>query len=469
MRRRTFALLALLAILTSGLVAATATRLAPPALPLLHDGGSDDEAPSAADSVTLYQNGLGFVALNRTLTSDGGETRLVVRVPTSALLDSLRVEGHDVVTREVRSTLAPAGAIRIGDALVVHVEDSRFEGTLSDMEGSRLVLRTAGGSVVVDAGRASAIEVIGRAAPAGGMAAADVTLVLSAPEGAHDVRISYLYHGSGWTPSYHLDASTGHVVMFGTLTAPDAWRGVRLSLVTGTPNVVYAPHAGQYALRSLSFDSTLAMAGAAEASYDPGFAASAPMGDLYVYAYDEPVDADVGETMRLPLLQGTFDVLRRYHEVDTWTQDGSPSVRDRLQVRSTLADPLPSGVVRIFRDGAWLADDRLPRLAVGEHANLTLAFAMDVKATARLVRHVAGTTVDQWEYELRVENMKNGAAARDVDLRAVFRMPTHETTRTATVPTPAEDGPGHAAWNDTLKPGESATFRVAYDQRHPPR
>lgn len=465
MRRRTFAVLALLAILTSGFVAATATRLAPPALPLLPD--DSDEAPSAADSVTLYQNGLGFVALNRTLISEGGEARLVIRVPTSALLDSLRVEGEGVVTREVRSTLAPAGAIRIGDALVVHVADGRFEGTLSDMEGSRLVLRSASGSVVVDAGRASAIEVIGRAAPAGGMAAADVTLVLSAPEGTHDVRISYLYHGSGWTPSYHLDATTGHLVMFGTLTAPDAWRGVRLSLVTGTPNVVYAPHAGHYALRAMSYDSTLAMSG--EASYSPSFAASAPMGDLYVYAYDEPVDADLGETLRLPLLQGTFNVLRRYHEVDTWAQDGTLSVRDRMHVRSTLADPLPSGVVRIFRDGAWLADDRLPRLAVGEQANLTLAIAMDVKATSRLVRHVAGTTVDSWEYELRVENLKNGAAARDVDLRAVLRIPTHETTRTAAVPTPAEEGPGHVTWNERLQPGEGATFRVAYDQRHPPR
>lgn len=456
-----------------GLTALTLVAAAASAALLLGDAPrvALTSAASEADHVTLYQNGLAAVELTRSFESVGGTTMLSLSLPTTARFDSLQVDAGDgAIVRELRSSLSASGSLQPGEQVALHVEGNRtFEGTFLGLEEGSLRLASGSGVTLVQAGKVVAIEVAGQREGPSAPGSVEATVLVDAPPGNRTVRVSYLAFGAGWTPSYELDLDAARLTFFGTLVGLDDWRNVTLDLVSGAPRLVLQPRpvpgpVPMYASRLVMDESAKAGATADVA------ASSVPVGELHRFRLDGPVDLRRGETLRVAIESGTIDVARHYLEAAAGTGWGmlagerqDVQVSERLTLRNSLAEPLPPGIVRAYRDGTWVGEDSMQALARNETTNLTLAFSEDVTARLVLERHDAQPGLDRATYAMTVTNRK----AEPVDLRAALSIPTYRTTVTAIEPAPAEQTGAQVAWDRTLAPGESATFRVSYETQQP--
>ncbi len=207
-----------------------------------------------ADHVTLYQNGLAAISLAREFEATGASQQVTFRVPTTAVFESVRVEGSNVQVQELRSSLAADPTLHPGDDLIVRLKDGTapIEGTLVQMMGSQFALSHEGGSILVEMDAVSAIEVKGRALDPDAAGSTTITVVLTAPAGTRTIMIGYLAQGAGWTPHHLVDVQTGVWTFFASLTGLQDWSNVTLDLVAGSPNVVYQPS-------YRSFDATYSM------------------------------------------------------------------------------------------------------------------------------------------------------------------------------------------------------------------
>ena len=375
MQRRLLLPIAVLALFGTLLAAAALLPSSPPHVPLARSAAE-------ADHVTFYQNGIADVRLHRNFTATTDATDLDLPLPPGVVFGSLAVEGPGVSVVSVRSALAQTSGLHAGDTVTVHADAESYHGVLQAIEGDRLAIRAERGLVYVAASKATAIGVepsgATDASPPGSLAA---SVRVHAAPGAHEVTVSYLVQGAGWTPSLRLDAESGNLTFFATLTGLDDWGGVTLDLVAGAPHVVYQPQP------TFMRDATAATpAMSAGLSYDQSFAPSTPLGELHRYHYEGKLDVARGESIRLVVAQGRVDVERRYLEVAAVTGYGFPSdevevpVVEKLRFRNALSEPLPPGLVRVYQDGAWIGEDALPATPKGAEANVTLGSAQDVVA-----------------------------------------------------------------------------------------
>lgn len=425
------------------------------------------DQPSEADQVTLYQSGLAFIGLGRDFLAPGGEALLTFAVPTTAIFDSLRIIGQGVEVIEVRSTLAERPVLEVGDRVAVHLDGEVFRGTILSLdEGQAALSKDGGGFALLDLGKAQAVEVEGRSIVEAKPGSAEVTALVKAPAGNHTVRLSYLARGPGWEAVHKMDAATGAWAFEAVLTGLEDWADVELDLVAGSPNVVYTP---SLQAKDFAYDERATMAGlaAAGAPSADGFSPSTPLGDLHRYHLQRPVDLAKGETVRLPVLDGTVQVLRNYYEATGSTGWGGLSgdrqlvtVRERSEIKNVLPEPLQPGLVRFYREDTWIGDDALPAVPKGDRANVTLALAQDVKAKVVLESVRSTGDRDTYTYALVVENFKD----RAVDLRATMGYGTYRTNLLRAEPAAEEQQGGMLAWNDALEPGASKTYRITYEQ-----
>lgn len=436
-------------------VAAAVVLLGPPRIPLTHSAND-------VDKVTLYQNGLAFVELTRDFQSPGGESLLVIPLPLAARLDSLAIEGGDVTLLQVRGSSPEDGSLKPGDAVVVHVEDGKtFRGSYAGRQGSALVLATESGTTLVEASRVVAIDLTGRALPDETAGSREALALVRAEPGARSVRVTYLAQGPGWTPSYELDVETGHLVFRATLTGLDDWRNVSLDLVSGAPHVVLTPRAApSYAE---SYDARLA---AAPAPKGDDVGASTPLGELHRYHYARPLSVSRGETVRVLVEEGTLEIVSHRLDADVSTGWGGVAgarqevdVLERLEVRNTLDEPLPPGIVLAYREGTWIGEDMLAATPKGERANVTLAKSEDLVARLTLESYESTGTRDKFSYVLTLTNRKDTSA----DMQASLSYPTYRTLGLTFEPTPDETAGGRALWRETLQPGATASYRVRYE------
>ncbi|HEX2065785.1 MAG TPA: hypothetical protein VHI93_03135 [Candidatus Thermoplasmatota archaeon] len=298
--------------------------------------------PDDVDHVTLYQNGLAAISLTRLFDSPGGEQVLSFQIPTTALFETLAVAGEGVVVKELRSSLATRPLLEPGDRLVVHLDDkTTLTGTLVGRQEGSLLLATADGTALAQEAHITAVEVTGRNVDPRATNAVAVTVKVSAAAGTHAVRLSYLAQGSGWQPHYQLDARTGAMTFFASLTGLQDWENVTLDLVSGSPNRVYtwAQDRDAYSFKglaqaSLSTDSA--------GGYAPAFAPSESLGDLRRYRHPGPVSFARGEAVRLPMATGHADILRHHYTITLGDHpSGWQGLAETYRIRNTLAEPLP--------------------------------------------------------------------------------------------------------------------------------
>lgn len=458
MKRRTLAL-ALGGILLATAVATAVVLLGPPRVPLTRSA-------SDVDHVTLYQNGLAFIELTRRFESNGGESLLVLPLPASARVDSVELDGDGVEIHEIRSSVSSNASLREGDEITIHAGESGiYRGVFSGREGGSLVLTTEDGIALVDESNVVAIEIAGR--PAAGLAPGTIELVarVVAPAGDHAVHVSYLAQGPGWSPSYALDVTSGNVSFYASLTGLDDWRNVTLDLVSGSPNILLQPSPPiPYATRAYEAGIAMDVAKADEV------APSTPLGELHRYRYERPLEVSRGETVRLLIEQGDLEVLRDAHVVEAQTgyvgvlnEWQRVDVRERLEFRNTLGEPLPPGRVLAYRDGTWIGEDMMPATPKGERGNVTLATSFDVIARLTLEESRSDGTRDTYAYALTIQNRKDSS----IDLRATLSYPTYRTTLLGATPPPDESTGGSATWNEAIPAGGEATFRIHYETLRP--
>jgi hypothetical protein len=460
MPRPTLALVAVAGLLLATFAAAV-VLVGPPRVRL-------SESATEADHVTLYQNGLAFVELARSFASDGGETQLIFALPTSAVFDSVRIEGQGIEVRELRSALAADPLLSPGDDVRVLLEDgARYEGTLLSVESGQLVLAAGNGTVLLSAEKVVAVELPTRVPADAPPGTADLAALVNAPVGARVVTLTYLARGPGWTPTYSLDLDSERLAFQATLTGLADWANVSLDLVAGSPNIVATPFPS-----GDGYDYRVAAGKEAAASPfagggGSGFTPSTPLGDLHRYHLQRPVSLHRGEAMRLPVLDGDLDVMKHYYNMDAGLGWGGPAgqeqradVLERIEVRNTLTEPLPPGVVRFYRNDTWVGEDNLPNLAKGDRTNLTLARASEVVGRVTLESLQSTPTSDRYSYVLHIQNL--GAAT--IDVRIAANWGSYRTNLLDAQPKPQEQYGSSAAWVAHLERGASAEFRVSYEQ-----
>lgn len=458
-----------LAILLGTLTLASVAAVLPLYSQLSHD--RDD-----VDHVTLYQNGLAAISLVRGFTSPGGEQVLAFQLPTTAMFETLTVAGEGVAVMELRSSLAARPLLEAGDVLVVHLDDKTLvAGTLVARQDGSLLLTTEGGTTLVQESHVTAIEVTGRRVDPRSTNAVDVTVKVRAAAGGHSVRLSYLALGSGWEPHYHLDALTGDMTFFASLTGLQDWSNVTLDLVSGNPSRVYTRTLAQpeYAYSGLSLDSV--QASGSTGTYSSAFGGSESLGDLHRYHYPGTVSFSRGEAVRLPVATGRAEIVRHYYTTTLGAYPiGWQGLAETYHIRNRLSEPLPAGRIDVSLGPEWIGSDTLPDLARGEDANVTVAHSGEVKARVEVTSEstTEPTPVDQFgrrthvrttAYDLEVRNLRQGPGAT-VDVRLVFQSESYRTLTTRIDPSPSEEHGDVKVWNRTVASGETLVLRVTLER-----
>ena len=424
------------------------------------------DSPSEADQVTLYQNGLAFVELHRAFDAGPGQVALVFSVPMTTIFDSLVVQGDGVQVLELRSALAAVPWVQPGDEVTIHVAERTYRGTVLATDNGQVALSTPQGTTLVDASKIEAIEMAGKPARESGPGSAEVTALVQAASGARSVRLSYLASGPGWSPSYRMGLADGAFAFEATLTGLYDWQNVSLDLVSGSPNVVasYQPPSPQPVFR---VGAAMDAAGAPSGS-GGGIGPSTQLGELHRYHLERPITLARGETVRLPVLEGKVEVLRHYFEAQGSTGFGGYAgarsdlqVLERAELKNTLTEPLPPGVVRFYRDDTWIGEDMLPATPRNDTANVTLARSEEVHAKVVLSSFEARSDRDRSTYTLTVENLRT--ATDPIDLRATLSIPSYRTNVLSVEPAPDEQNGGQVAWNAEVAQGKTATFRVTFE------
>jgi hypothetical protein len=460
MQRRLALALVALSLVATALAAAFVSTSAPRHVTLA-------TRPSEADHVTLYENGLAAIELRRSFNATTQVTTLDLPLPPTAIFDSLTLAGDGVAVREMRSALDQTSGIHAGDTVTVHVGDQSYHGLVQAIDGGTLALRSDKGLTYVPTSQATVIEVeeagaTDAATPEPAPGALDASITVESAPGVHDVTVTYLAQGPGWTPSYRLDEDSGALTYFATLTGLDDWHDVSLDLVSGSPHVVYEqlPHAAV----APGVPAAMPAKGAA-VSFGSSFAPSEPMGELHRYHYDGALDVSRGETVRLVVAQGNVTLERHFLEAATslgcCADPGSRqdvAVLEKLRFRNALGEPLSPGTVRVYKDGDWVGEDTLPDTAPGDEANVTVAQSDEVKATLTLASHDALPSSDRWSYQLTVTSHAGDAK----DLRVALEAPSYRTTITSESPGAAVEGTT-ATWDATLVPGASGTYVLAFE------
>lgn len=449
MQRRAVIAIVSLTLLASVVAAALVIRPGSPVALTL--------TPNAADRVMLYQNGLASVSLSRSFDATPDGTRLTFALPPTVVFDSVRLEGEGVTVKEIRSTTSQSSGIHPGDEVIVHVDAQKYAGTIQAIEDGTITLRTPTGLTYVEMTKATAIEITKTdiaPAPVGSLSAEALVI---APLGSHNVTLSYLLRGPGWTPTYALDADTGDLVFFATLTAADDWHGVSLDLMSGSPHLVYTP--------SVFARDAGAPESASKGLYDASFGESTQVGDLHRYHYDGTINLSRGEAARLVVAEGKAKIVRSYHEIHANTGWGGLSgdsqnvaVLEKLQIQNDLSEPLPAGTLRAYRGGEFVGEDTMESLPKGDATNVTLATSQDIKAKLTLVSNAADASKDAYSYSLSLRNF--GGAS---DVRVVIDVPTFRTTLRSFEPPSGVARGGSVAWDAQLGAGESQTFAVSYE------
>jgi hypothetical protein len=387
------------------------------------------EAPGDRDvAVSVYNENLGVVKDRRPFAIAKGESELQFTDvassidPTSVHLRSLGKESVDILWQDYRFDLVSTEKLLekyVDQPVEVATKDDQVKrGTLLSFDSGSLVLRDAGGGLVL-VSRAEVRQVSLKELPKGLLTRPTLVWRLRAGAGGtQPLEVSYMTGGMSWHAEYVavIDEPATSLDLQGWAsvenrsgaTYPDA----KIKLIAGS---VHRAPAKRGPIQPME---GIAMRAGMVAEERPFFE---------YHLYEVPMRATLAqnEVKQLGLLQA-----QGIRSVKKFTYDGATdarSVKVTLEFENTgaagLGMPLPGGVVRVFqrdRDGSLelAGEDRIEHTARGEKVRVNVGSAFDIAAERKQTdTKQISQRVTEASYEITLRNHKK----EPVDVTVVER------------------------------------------------
>ncbi len=329
-------------------------------------------ATAAADSVTLYSQGIACINETRTMTLTTGENTIDLPVPSGLIPESLAVKfPGQVVSQSFRYTPPDSVlAAAVGKAVeVVAADGSVYQGTLLSVRGG-ITLRDKTGTINI-------IREPTRVSFAGnGLSfSPSIELRLNSPAaGKVPIELTYLTTGFNWEMSY-----VGTLAPDGRTLAITGWAKLENDSGYALSNAMVRLVAGSVNRGNVSAETRATPTALALGSPSPQAAF-----EYYLYTLPKPVDLPAHRTLLVPY--GTFPEIP---VEKVYTYAGGSRVMVTLKFRNTketgLGMPLPAGDVRLFQarpDGKmFIGADTIPHTPVEEEVSITPGNAFDITGT----------------------------------------------------------------------------------------
>lgn len=430
-------------------------------------------------TLTVYQNGLTFVDDARIPdTKVDAHTLILPAISPRAIPSSLNVDAAAPI-RSVRLALSP---ISLELLLQAHVGEEiglihRHPTTGDDVEQRARVVSVSGGIVLEIDGRIvtglqgqpvfDSLPDTLRHRPA-------VHVELSNQlSGRAPTLIHYLTDGLGWEADHM-------VTIMETDGQSETMRLETRATVTNRTGLAYAKASLRLVAGSLNRESavqpmaraeTMMMAAAPAAAMDMPVHES--LGDYHLYRMPGTYELTMGEPVQIPLLaEQTFKGTRSYvlaggphtyfsRHIGGGKSPESPAVVFAFD--NAGDNPLPAGVIRVYGDGGYMGEDRIPATPKGGSVSVNIGQAFDISA----VRTQTGFRVlgensrtNESEHEIAFEN----AAKHDVIVEVRENIPgdwkllnaSHKMTR---------DGMA-AVWQVAVPVGGQAVLAYSVRVKH---
>ncbi len=435
-------------------------------------------------TLTIYQNGLGFVRDERRVALDKGNNRVVFEdVSTELIPDSLLISGSGFQVSERRFAF---------DVLDAHTLLARSEGKvvafrkMNSVTGQDEIITakviSAKGPVVIE--RDGRIEVgqpgslVVSHLPQGmRMKPALLATLSSEKKRESDLQLAYLTNGVKWYASYsvELDATGENMVLKAwanlTNTSGQDFLEAHLALAAGQLNRQTVPSPQPMLARNVMAKTMMAADGAVESV---GVAAPQAVGAIHLYKLPGVVDFNRNETQQIALMQAQkLKVERRL------VQRFSP-VYGRMNLRSdqTLhpqveiefsndsAQPFPDGVVRLYRNDAkgdvqFVGEDRLKQTPVKAKAKLHPGQSFDVT----LERSQTDFDLkDKNHFEAAYDVIISNAKKTQEKVRVIDRFPGEWSLKDNSHK-PTRQSDGEVQWDVSVPAGGKVTLSYRVDVR----
>jgi len=406
-------------------------------------GASQEEASHI--ELVVYQIGISHVMM--TIPVDFVNSKATIALPSSAILQTLRVSGVDVIAMRLRQT-APQQLLVKGDSIIVHTESATYQGTFEGIQENYLVITQEGKSTMIGLGAVTAIEV-SRAVAIPTMENA-ITLEITADvSGTQTLNVSFLSRGTSWEPSHFLDLLSGKIQTWAMVSSSDNWSSASLTLVVGQPHIVFeGPVPIKYLDEAISARS--------------GEFTVTGLGEYHAYRYARPFTISSGDTAMILLLSGTVDVKRHYfwsgyntyYSYSYYSGDSSPI--EYANVTNVLDEPIPEGLIQFYRGSEWVGNDMTPYIAVDSTAKLMVGYAHDLKVEQKTIgiEHLPG--VDKVTIQVKATNYK----AEGISIAIQQTIP-YEATLESSDPRPLQEGQV-LTWTLELGSGEQGLITYTY-------
>lgn len=398
--------------------------------------GTSQQEPSHVDLV-VYQIGLSRVTI--TMPVDFVGSKATIALPSSAILQTLRVTGVDIVSMRLRQK-APQDLLVKGDSIIVHTQSATYAGTYEGTQDNYLVITQEGKSTLIGLNAITAIEV-SRAVTTPTQENAITLEITANVSGSYNLNISFLSRATSWEPSHFLDVESGKLQTWAMVSSGENWSGASLTLVVGQPHVVFegpiplSLAGGTFATRSNDFSMT-------------------GLEEYYAYKYDRPFTISSGDTEMILLLSGTVKVEKEYF----WSGDsgGVTTPIEYANITNTLNEPIPEGLIQFYRGSEWVGNDRIPYVAVNSTAKLMVAYAHDLKVEQRTINieHLSG--MDKVTIQVEATNYKSEGISITIQQTIPY-----EATLLSSDLTPKQEGQT-LTWTITLEPAGNEVITYTY-------
>jgi hypothetical protein len=342
--------------------------------------------PAAGPSITIYNSDLGVVRETRGVELKSGRQSLSLGgLPEKLDPTSVHLEGDGLTLLEQDFNFDLVSADRLlqkyldQDLKAVGKGGQAYEGRLLSCQGNDLVLRQAGGRVVL-LNRAELASVDFPELPGGLLSRPTLAWTLdSAQSGRRDLSLSYLCGGFSWHAEYVavLAEDERSLGLNGWVSVDNesgaSFEDAQLKLMAGDLHRAAPP-------RARMMEAAMAMPAAPE----PGAFGERSFADYHLYTLAWPVTLKQAQEKQVELFSAASVPVAKAYLYDGEQQGQSVQVTLELKndKASGLGLPLPAGKWRIFKaDGAGrelVGEDQSGHTAKDETLRLTLGTAFDV-------------------------------------------------------------------------------------------
>lgn len=427
-------------------------------------------------SISIYQNGLGFVSDNRAVPLEkGAQTLAVEDIPASMIIDSLMTRAEGFVISQRRFDFEQLNPQTLLEKSVGKMVSFRKTNPVNGKEEIiRAKLLAARGGVVIE--REGRIEtgqpgtLVLSEMPDDLHLSPSLSLkIASETQGTGKLGLAYLSDGLTWHASYSAELGPkGETIRLrpwanlGNTTGAD-FKAARLQLAAGRLYRRTAPPVRPAAMKAES----RMMAMSADMGQADAVAPPEAIGAVQFFDIREPVDLNHNEMHQVGLFAPQTVAVKRTLVSRFPTQYGQmPPNQDTAQhpeveiaFKNETDFSLPGGIVRLFGRSAngalrFIGEDNMTMKAKGEEVRLVTGQSFDVTLQRTQTEFELGSGKNQFEASYKVV-IKN-ATRQPETVRFEETFPGEWELRASDV-RPTEREGRRAVWEIALKAGEEKT------------